>query len=56
MLCNVLPENIGAFMSPMKVSSWNFEKSGAVSGSDDVEKAEASMWTQAGVNSICLRR
>lgn len=52
MLCNVLPENIGAFMSPMKVSSWNFEKSGAVSGSDDVEKAEASMWTQAGVNSI----
>lgn len=52
MLCNVLPENIGAFMSPMKVSSWDFEKSGAVSGSDDVEKAEASMWTQAGVNSI----
>lgn len=52
MLCNVLPENIGAFMSPMKVSSWDFEKSGAVSGSDDVEKAESSMWTQAGVNKI----
>lgn len=50
MLCNVLPENIGAFMSPMKVSSWDFEKSGAVSGSDDVEKAESSMWTEAGVN------
>lgn len=52
MMCNVLPENIGAFMSPMKVTDWNFEKSGAVSGSDDVEKAESSMWTQAGVNKI----
>lgn len=26
MLCNVLPENIGAIMSPMKISSWDFEK------------------------------
>lgn len=52
MMCNVLPENIGAFMSPMKVTDWNFEKSGAVSSSDDVEKAESSMWTQAGVNKI----
>lgn len=52
MMCNVLPENIGAFMSPMKVSDWNFDKSGAISGTDDVEKAESSMWTQAGVNKI----
>ena len=52
MLCNVLPENIGAIMSPMKISSWDFEKSGAVSGSDDVAKAENSMWKQAGVNNI----
>ena len=52
MMCNVLPENIGAFMSPMKVTDWNFDKSGAMSGTDDVEKAESSMWTQAGVNKI----
>lgn len=52
MLCNVLPENIGAFMSPMKVSDWNFEKSGAVSNVNEVDNAERSMWVQAGVNSI----
>lgn len=52
MMCNTLPENIGAFMSPMKVSDWNFEKSGAVSGTDEVSAAEDSMWQQAGVNKI----
>lgn len=52
MMCNVLPENIGAFMSPMKVTDWNFEKSGAVSGTDEVAAAENSMWQQAGVNKI----
>lgn len=52
MLCNVLPSNIGAIMSPMKISSWDFEKSGAVSETDEVEAAESSMWQQAGVNKI----
>lgn len=52
MLCNVLPSNIGAIMSPMKISSWDFDKSGAVSETDEVEAAESSMWQQAGVNKI----
>lgn len=52
MLCNVLPSNIGAIMTPMKLTSWDFERSGAVSDSDDVSKAESSMWAQAGVNKL----
>lgn len=49
---NVLPENIGAILTPMKMNDWNFEKSGAMSDTDEVGKAEATMWSQAGVNKI----
>lgn len=52
MLCNVLPSNIGAIMTPMKLTSWDFEKSGAASDTDDVARAESSMWAQAGVNKL----
>lgn len=52
MLSNVLPSNIGAIMSPMKISSWDFEKSGVASDNGEVEKAESTMWSQAGVNKI----
>ena len=51
-MCSVLPANIGAIMTPMKISSWDFEKSGALADTNDVEKAEGSMWAQAGVNKI----
>jgi len=52
MLCSVLPSNIGAIMSPMRISSWNFERSGVTSDTNEVAKSEASMWQQAGVNKI----
>jgi len=51
-MCNVLPSNIGAILTPMKISSWDFEKSGVASDSDDVSKSEATMWSEAGVNKI----
>lgn len=51
-LLNVLPENIGAILTPMKVSDWNFEKSGSLTETDLVTKAEASLWSQAGVNKL----
>jgi len=51
-MCNVLPSNIGAILTPMKISSWDFEKSGVASDSDEVSKSEATMWSEAGVNKI----
>lgn len=51
-LLNVLPENIGAILTPMEVSDWNFEKSGSLTETDLVTKAEASLWSQAGVNKL----
>ena len=50
MMSNVLPPNIGAILTPMKISGWNFEKSGVNSDSNEVAKAEASLFTQIGVN------
>lgn len=52
MMSNVLPPNIGAILSPMKISSWNFEKSGVNSDTNEVAKAEATFFGQAGVNKI----
>lgn len=51
-LLTVLPSNIGAIMTPMDITSWDFESSGAVSDTADVSDAEATMWSQAGVNKI----
>lgn len=51
-MCTVLPSNIGAIMTPMKLSSWNFERSGVNSETNEVSNAEATMWSQAGVNKI----
>lgn len=51
-LLNVLPENIGAILTPMEVSDWNFEKSGSLTETDLVMKAESSLWSQAGVNKL----
>lgn len=52
MVSNVLPPNIGAILTPMKISSWDFEKSGVASDTNEVANAEATMWAQAGVNKI----
>lgn len=52
MMTNVLPPNIGAILTPMKISSWNFERNGVMSDANEVSKAESTMWAQAGVNRI----
>lgn len=52
MMTNVLPPNIGAILTPMKITDWNFDRSGVNSDSNEVAKAEANMWGVAGVNKI----
>ena len=52
MMSNVLPPNIGAILTPMKLTDWNFEKSGVNSDTNEVAKAEATLFAQAGVNKI----
>lgn len=52
MMTNVLPPNIGAILTPMKLTDWNFEKSGVNSDTNEVAKAEATFFTTAGVNKI----
>lgn len=52
MLRNVLPPNIGAVMTPMPITSYSFERSGANADTDEVSKSEATMWSEAGVNKI----
>lgn len=52
MMSNVLPPNIGAILTPMKLTDWNFDKSGVNSDTNEVAKAEATLFAQAGVNKI----
>lgn len=52
LLLEILPENIGAFTTPMDVKELTFEKSGALSETDAVSEAEDQFWRQAGVNSL----
>ena len=51
-MSNVLPPNIGAILTPMKLTDWNFDKSGVNSDTNEVAKAEATLFAQAGVNKI----
>lgn len=51
-MLEVLPENIGAILSPMKIESWNFEKSGGMKDSDEVHKSEEQYWSSAGTSSL----
>ena len=48
----VLPDNIGLILTPMPISSWDFEKSGPMSDSELVTNAENLFWSQAGVNKL----
>lgn len=49
---SVLPDNIGLILTPMPISSWDFEKSGPMSDSELVTNAENLFWSQAGVNKL----
>jgi hypothetical protein len=50
-LCNVLPDNIGAFVSPMKVNEFSFEKT-ANKNSDKIAEAQRNFWNDVGISSL----
>ena len=54
MMTNVLPPNIGAILTPMKLTDWNFEKSGVNSDTNEVAKAEATFLLQPVLTKSCL--
>lgn len=53
-LVNVLPDNIGAILTPMKIDSWDFQKSGQIGDVNLVSKAESTFFAESGVNSQLL--
>lgn len=50
-LANVLPEEIGAVLSPMPINKISFEKSN-VGDTDTIAAAEQKLYTAAGVSSL----
>lgn len=46
----VTPNNIGVFLTPMKVGSWDFQKAGVATDTTLVSNAEAAFWGEACVN------
>lgn len=51
-LCKALPNYVGAVMSPMAISSYDFEKSGGVKDVDTVSRAEEQFWTNSGTSAL----
>ena len=49
-LNEVLPEEVGSVLSPMKINKISFEKSAGASSVDTISEAEAHAWRAAGVN------
>lgn len=50
-LLNVLPENIGAFITPTEVKDFDFENAG-VADNNNVNNAIKTFWNDAGVSSL----
>jgi len=48
---DALPEGIGLALSPFKFNSVNFERSGGLTDSDEVYKAEEDFWRSSGTSS-----
>lgn len=51
-LCNVLPPYVGAFISPMETSEYEFERSGNTSDVDTVSRAEEQYWFNTGTSAL----
>lgn len=49
-LNEVLPEEVGSVLSPMKIDKISFERSAGTSNVDTISEAEAHAWRAAGVN------
>ena len=51
-LVRVLPPYVGAFVSPMKTESYEFEKSGSTNDVDSVSRAEEQYWFNTGTSAL----
>lgn len=51
-LCNVLPPYVGATISPMKIESYEFDKSGGTQDVDNVSRAENQFWSETGTSRL----
>ena len=51
-LVGVLPPYVGVVMSPMKMSSINFEKGGGMQDIDTVSRAEEQFWREGGTSPL----
>lgn len=52
LMCSVLPPFVGAVMSPMKVTDFNFDNSGSLRETDIVSRAERQFWQNSGSSSL----
>lgn len=48
LLCSELPPFVGAVMSPMEITDFNFDKDGSLATTDVVTRAERSFWQDSG--------
>lgn len=51
-LCRALPPYVGATISPMKIESFNFEKSNGPQDVDTVSRAENQFWFDTGTSAL----
>lgn len=51
-LCGVLPPYVGAFVSPMKTESYEFDKSNGTNDVDTVSRAEEQYWFNTGTSAL----
>lgn len=52
MMLDALPEYIGGFISPMKVESFNFEKNGGLTETDEISQSEEQFWSSSGTSPL----
>ena len=51
-LLEILPEGVGAFLTPLEITPFSFKETGALSDSNQVIEAENAFWRSAGVNAL----
>lgn len=51
-MVNALPPYVGAFMAPMKASSYSFDKSGNLNDVDTVSRSEEQFWREGGTSPL----
>ena len=51
-MVNALPPYVGAFMAPMKATSYSFDKSGGTNDIDTVSRSEEQFWREGGTSPL----